>query len=308
MKSTLLIIATLLMSSMCFSQMNYPIPMDSTSEWREYVSAWSGGSNYSTSSDYRVFVAGDTTIGNNVYTRLLSSGLHSFHDQGITHSTPYENEFFAFIRTDSACTYTFFDGQEQLLYDFSLQVGDTLPMTVINWSPTVIITSIDTVLVAGKYLKKFNLAEDPVNGNLAATWYMEGIGNENGLIGPMSLMLDFGSIFDCYAENHLQAFPEETTCILSVDVAENPVSDGKTLIYPNPSNGFVTVSLNAGHEKDLNLKICGVSGNVILAETWQLKPGMNQQTFNISGTAPGIYFLIMGDGSKVIRKKIVLTE
>ena len=287
--------------------MNYPIPMDNTSEWRLYESTWDGTGGGIYYHDFRVFVAGDTIIGEHIYSRLLSSGIHGFTFEGHSWAVPFQNEFYAFIRTDSVRTYAFMNGQDELLFDFSLQVGDTLPVTINNWSPTVIITSIDTVLVAGKSLKRFNIA-DPVNMDLYMAWYIEGIGHFNGLIEPMNMMLDYGSVFDCYAENHLPAFPEETTCILSVDVAENPVSDEKILIYPNPSIGYVTVSLNAEHEKVLNLKICGVSGNLILAETWQLKPGMNQQTFNISGTAPGIYFLIMGDGRTVIRKKIVITE
>lgn len=307
MKTTLLSIVALLFSSLGFSQMNYPIPMDNTAEWRIYESTWDGSGGGVYYHDFRVFVAGDTVVGEHIYSRLLRSGIHGFTFEGHTSTAPFQNEFYAFIRTDSARTYAFMNGQDELLFDFSLQVGDTLPVTINNWSPTVIITSIDTMLVAGKYLKKFNI-EDPVNLDLYLAWYMEGIGHVNGIIEPMNMMLDYGSIFDCYAENHLPAFPEETTCILSVDVAENPVKYEKILIYPNPSAGFVTVSLNADYEKELNVKIYGVSGNLILAETCQLKPGMNQLSFNLTGTAPGIYFLNIGDGNSVIRRKIVLTD
>lgn len=286
--------------------MNYPIPMDSTSEWRLYTSTWSGGSNYSTSSDFRVFVVGDTTIGNLVYSRLFSSGLHSFTDQGITHSTPYENEFYAFIRTDSVRTFAFINGQDELLFDFSLQVGDTLPLAFNNWSSTIVITSVDSVTVAGKILRRFHLYDEHVGLN--STWYVEGIGHEQGLIEPMNLMFDNGFSFECYAENHVPVFPEGSTCDLTVAVVEKPVTDETTLIYPNPSGGIVTVAMNAISEKYLNVTITGVSGNLILADTWHIKQGLNENTFNLSGASAGIYVLIIQDGNSLIRRKIVLTE
>ncbi|MBW6492379.1 MAG: T9SS type A sorting domain-containing protein [Lentimicrobium sp.] len=306
MKKNILSIVTALISFSGFSQMNYPIPMDSTSEWRLYVSASSGGSNYSTSSDYRVFIVGDTTIGEHVYSRLLSSGLHSFTYQGITQSTPFENEFYAFIRTDSARTYKFFDGHDELLYDFSLQAGDTLPITIINWSPTVIIASVDTILIAGKYLKKFNLF-DP-GGSLNSSWYVEGIGHENGLDAPMNIMFDNGYSFECYAENHVPVFPDGSTCDLTVDIVERPVANETILTYPNPSEGIFTVTLNADTEKKLFVKIMGVSGNLIMSDTWHIKQGLNKHVFNLSGTSAGIYVLFLHDGNSIIHNKIVLTE
>jgi hypothetical protein len=306
MKTTILSIVTLLIVSQSFSQMSYPIPMDSTSEWRLYTSAWSGGSNYSTSSDFRVFVVGDTTIGNFVYSRLFSSGLHSFTDQGITHSMPYENEFYAFIRTDSVRTYAFINGQDELLFDFSLQVGDTLPLAFNNWSPTVVIYSVDSVTVAGKILRRFHLYDNL--GGLNSTWYVEGIGHEQGLIEPMNLMFDNGFSFECYAENHVPVFPEGSTCDLTVNVVERPVTNETILIYPNPSKGIVTVAMNAFFDKNLNVTITGMSGNLILEDTWHIKQGLNENTCNLYGASAGIYFLIINDGHSLIRRKIVLTE
>ncbi len=307
MKTTILSIVAVLISIPGFSQMNYPIPMDSTSEWRMGTVIYDPHTNYFRSSDYRVFISGDTTINNYVYTRLMCSGLSSFTYQGQTYSMSFENAFYAYIRSDSARTYEFMNGQDELLYDFSLQVGDTLPMTTLNWCPTVIITSIDTVQVAGKYLKKFNIS-DPVNGDLTSTWFMEGIGNENGLNSPINITMNGGSSFECYAENHVPVFPEGSTCDLTVDVVEKPVTDETTLIYPNPSGGIFTVAINAISEKDLNVTITGVSGNSILTETWHINQGLNENICNLSGASAGIYVLIIQDGNSFIRRKIVLTE
>jgi hypothetical protein len=307
MKTTFLSIVALLMSIQSFSQMNYPIPMDSTSEWRQGTAVYDPHTNYFRSSDYRVFISGDTTINNHVYSRLMCSGVSSFTYQGQTYSMSFENAFYALIRSDSVRTYEFMNGQDELLYDFSLQVGDTLPMTILNWCPTVIITSIDTVQVAGKNLKRFNIS-DPVTGDLNITWFMEGLGNENGLNAPINITLNGGSSFECYAENHVPVFPEESTCDLTVDIVERPLTNETILIYPNPSNGIFTVSLNAESDKDLHVTITGVSGNLIHFDTWQIKQGLNENTCNLSGTSAGIYVLVIQDGNSIIRRKVVLTE
>ena len=167
MKKTLFVFISLLIGNSIFSQINYPIPMDGTSEWRLYRNTWDGSGGPVYYRDFRVFVAGDTLIGNYVYKKLLSSGLSGFTFEGHDASGPFSNEFYAYIRNDSSRTYTFFDGQDELLFDFSLQVGDTLPITINNWSPTVVITSIDSVLVAGKYLRRFNIFDevDYLNSN-----------------------------------------------------------------------------------------------------------------------------------------------
>lgn len=304
MKKTLFVIFSILIGNTVFSQMNYPIPMDSTSEWRLNTSAWSGGSSYSTSSDFRVFIAGEITIDNHVYSRLLCSGLHSFTDQGITHSTPFANEYYGYIRTDSARTYINFNGQEELLFDFSLQVGDTLPVTHNNWSPNVVIDSIDSVMVAGKNLKRFHISDN--TGGLNSTWIIEGIGHEQGLLEPMNLMMDAGFYFDCYAEDHIPVFPEGSTCELNVNVNEMPATDEKIVISPNPSNGDFKIILNADAEKELNVILTGITGNFVLTDTWHVKQGLNENQINLSGASAGIYMLIIQNGNSLIRRKIVL--
>ena len=56
MKTKLLSILALLISNLCFSQMNYPIPMESTSEWRLYRNTWDGSGGPVYYRDFRVFV------------------------------------------------------------------------------------------------------------------------------------------------------------------------------------------------------------------------------------------------------------
>jgi hypothetical protein len=304
MKKTLFVFISLLIGNSIFSQINYPIPMDSTSEWRIDNSSWDGTGGPVFFTDSRVFVAGDTLIGNYVYNKLLCSGLHGFTYEGHNESTPFSNVFYAYIRSDSYRTYTYFNGQDELLFDFSLQVGDTLPLTHNNWSPNVVIDSIDSVMVAGKNLKRFHISDNA--GGLNSRWIIEGIGHEQGLLEPMNLMMDAGFYFDCYAENHIPVYPEGSECELNVNVNEMPATEGGIVIAPNPSNGIFNIILNVDSEKYLSVKLTGISGNVVLTDTWHLKQGMNVNHINLSGASAGIYMLIIQDGNSFIRRKVVL--
>jgi hypothetical protein len=306
MKTLASLIAVLLYSSFSYSQVNYPIPQDSTSLWRIMNQEWEPPSWYSTL-DGKVFVAGDTVINEHVYYKLLYSGLHTIEYQGISNSFPFENYFYALIRTDTARTYIFLDGQDELLYDFTLQPGDTLPETIINHN-TVVISSIDSVQVGGKFLKRFNIY-DSVYEDLQSNWYIEGIGHEYGLIEPMYMMLDNGSWFWCYAENGIPVFnPWGETCDLTVDIKEIANNDQEILVYPNPSNGIIKLAYKSTFEKDMNIKLVGILGNVIVNSTWHLINGFNIKSFDLSMVSEGIYFVIIQDGISIVQKKVVIAN
>jgi hypothetical protein len=306
MKIFATLITVLLFSSLSYSQVNYPIPQDSTSEWRIWHSTWDPLTSIVQSSDFKVFVSGDTTINGKVYSKLLGSGLRTYEYQGVTNSWSFENEFYAFIRTDSARTYFFNYEQEELLFDYTLQPGDTLPETMINGN-TVVISSIDSVLVEGKYLKRFNIY-DPVNEDLLSNWYIEGIGHEYGLIEPMYMMLDNGWYFECYAENGVPIFPEGSECDLTVDINENAVNDKGVSVYPNPSNGIFNLAYYSMLEKDVHLKVVEVLGYVIINSTWHLKSGLNNKSFDLPKASKGLYFVIIQDGISIVQKKVIIAN
>lgn len=84
MKKTALIFLSLVITGICSAQVNYTMPMDSTSAWRIsdgtiYYSTRDGkGQEYETTV-LLVYVAGDTIINNVNYTRLLKTGYQSYY-------------------------------------------------------------------------------------------------------------------------------------------------------------------------------------------------------------------------------------
>jgi len=307
MKKITLLTAGLFLAILSYCQVNYPIPQDETSEWRIWNSTWDPPSSIVQSSDARVFVSGDTIINGKVYSILLASGLTTYEYQGISNSWSFENEFYTFIRTDSARTWIYRNGQEELLYDFTLQAGDTLPETSINWG-TVVISSIDSVLVDGKYLKRFNIY-DSINEDLLSTWYIEGIGHEYGLIEPMYMMLDNGNFLECYAENGAPVFnPQGEPCDLTVLINEWNAQVNLLKVYPNPSRGIFNISYSSAEEKEVLIKILGLRGDIIYRSLWNIKKGLNEKFIDLSSASNGIFLIELEDGINITRGKLSLTK
>ena len=304
MKKSLLVLFYVLIGLNSHAQVNYPIPQEPTSEWRIDYAQWDGTSNYVRTNAARIFVAGDTLINGNTYSRLLSTGVITTSWLGGSYDYPYENAFYGFIRTDTARTWFFYDSTEELLYDFTLQAGDTLPMTTINWSPTVIISSVDSVLVNGKYLRRFNLF-DPVQSDLICHWYIEGIGSENGLISPMQMMMDNGWYFDCYAEDHVPVFPEDSDCILSVNAMNMEAPAGRTEVFPNPAEDFLTVRMFSPEGCEVELGILDISGRQVSGLMQHLISGLNEFPVNVSNLEYGVYLLTAKSDSGILNVKFM---
>ena len=304
MKTATLILSVLLLASLVYAQENHTIPMDNSSAWRLWHGMWDGTGGGLISYDGRVFVAGDTTINNLVYTKLSNSGIRTYSYQGHNSTTHFSDPHYALIRSDSTRTYLLFDNEEVLLYDFSLQVGDTLPETFINGN-TVIVSSIDTVIVNGKSLRRFNIYE-PNNNSLISNWYIEGIGHEYGLIEPMFLMMDNGTGFECYAEDGVAVFPEGSNCDLTVAVDKVMKPETALCIYPNPSQGLFTLTYPSNTTKEVEIQIAGVGGEIITSTKWEVQAGQNTRNFNLNSVKPGLFVVIVHDGIEISTRKFFI--
>ena len=304
MKKVALIISTLFSVCLGSAQEYHTIPMDNTSAWRVWHSTWDGTGGGTWTSEGRVFVEGDTTINNLVYNKLSNSGIRIFSFEGHTSTSHFSDPNYALIRSDSTRTFLLFDNEEFLLYDFSLKVGDHLPQTMISDS-SGIVTSIDTVIVNGKSLRRFNIS-DPDNTGFLSTWYIEGVGHEYGLIEPMFLMMDYATGFECYAENGAAVFPEGSDCDLTVAVDKVLKPESELSIYPNPSRGLFTLTYWSNTTKEVEIQIAGARGEIITSTKWKIQAGQNERTFNLNSLSPGLYVVLIRDGGGVANRKFVI--
>ena len=165
-----------------------PFPTENA-EWKTDMWSWQCDLNTAFCEQVMVGVgeSENLTINDTVYTGVYFSTVG-----GQLGATPY-----AAIRTeeDSASNKVWVRAtsgihqNEILLYDFNLNVGDTIPFSSWtryqddgnqNFTPIIQVSEIDTILVAGELRKRFHLLQD---GIPTATMIIEGIGSTCGL-GP----------------------------------------------------------------------------------------------------------------------------
>lgn len=297
----------------CLSAQEFiPFPPDSTSEWRVNVSIWNPNPWEITTWKKRYFFDGETTINGNTYHKLFASGeVTTEWSNGTTTTSYFEYLHQADLRTEGSKVFILYGYYvEQLLFDYALQAGDTIPDCLITndcYDPLVI-SSVDSVLIGPRYHIKFNI-ENPWGGN--SSWFIEGIGHEFGIYETACMVPDFSSTFLCYAENHEPIFPEGVVCDLTVDVADDihttePILD----IFPNPSQGIVSLSFNSHCNKYLNLRIVNVIGETRLEEDWKVSTGKNIKNLDLSSMENGMYFVILDgeNGERPGRRKIILQK
>lgn len=306
MKTLIFCLTPILISLSLFGQDYVPIPSDSTSEWR----AWNGNNDGMCICNYeiRYFFNGDTTIGPETYHKLYYSGLYYEEDfapptLGCDAEWPFENIYRGGIRNSDGKVYHIFDGgPEILIYDYTLAVGDTLNTGISGNNMTI--ESIDSVLIGNDYRLRFNL-HDPDG---YCNWIIEGIGHERGLIEPMYIPLEFASELYCYAENHIPVFPEGSDCDLTVKVPEVETMNVIMNLYPNPTSGYINISVRSNIESTINFRIISSTGKIILECPWNINPGINEKSIDLSSIRSGIFIAVVEDGNNIMFKKFTLTK
>lgn len=132
-----------------------------------------------------------------------------------------------------------YDYNEIILYDFSLDVGDTIKN--INCMPeddVLVISKIDSVLIDNRYRKMFHFNPMP--------WikWIEGIGNLNGLLftsGDIPTNGTYGSLI-CFKGNKkiLYFNNDYSECFPVLTGIETNKEDYSNIhVLPNPSNGNI---------------------------------------------------------------------
>ena len=298
MKKTILTTSLTVLMISLFGQNFTPIPADTTSQWR----ITRGSSDGTCVNAYNsIYYVDDTLMHNgNVFYKIYETG--EFYQQVISPPGPcnetyfYDGKYRGAIRTENGKTYQFDGWEENLLMDFTLNVGDTLFSYI---SPGLIIGSIDSVLVGDEYRRRFNFS----NGDIC-NWMVEGIGHETGLFEFMFLAPDFGSEFHCYGESNIPLFGD-LNCMLNVGYEEISNQNLDVSIYPNPTSGMVKINLPEQNQTTLPYHLTDLYGQIVSKKNAKLLDSQNFE-INLEKFKSGIYFLtIQLSNNQTVYKKIV---
>ncbi len=294
-----------LFSVISIAQPAYQMPYIQSSSWSVRVGTTNGsGNNCVFYREINYTIIGDSLINGNLYQTLHSSGVTyemSFMPPTQCNTTPvYYSEPAGFLRNVGQKVFYLppADSIEVLLYDFDLEVGDTLPDTYNHFGNNITtITNIDTILVNGVQRRQYYLYS--MNGTMA-TKFIEGIGHDRGLLERIDVMFDYASELYCYAENGIPVFPlSGAFCFSGLPSSMESLSFE---VHPNPSYGTMSVSLNENNSKPVTVSLLDVTGRKVHSEQMMVTDGILPFSTNLKG----IFQLVIESESNTATRKVVI--
>lgn len=213
--------------------------------WRVYTGCnsqgWGGGPCI-THDTHDYYLAGDTLIGGNTYRKVMRFGLltHTWYGnwppaETCTGVQTYLEPSIP-IRQEGRAFYIWAEGQDQLLFDFDLEVGDTLPLTYNN-TDQIVVVGLDSVEMNGAWRHRYAL-----EGGVAQH-IVEGVGSDNGLFEPISAIYECGHSLECFGLNGEPFYPSQS-CLLGMQNVTEPVKEEISVILDN-SAALLTVNLGS---------------------------------------------------------------
>jgi hypothetical protein len=274
----------------------HPFP-DSSSVWNIHFNmlCLTGNSN----EYYSITISDDTIIQSKTYHKLIIPFVESEHS-GVCDLTT--KGYKGAMRQDKANRKVFFippsENTEQLLYDFNLHVGDTVKGFLESYSyyPDTV-KSIDSILVGNTYRKSWRI-NTCYNINL-----IEGIGSTYGLIVPSpGCSTDHADYsISCFQQNGQSIYPETSTiCQIITSIYSNNKDLDQINVYPNPSNGTITIDFDKADLKIIQL--IDILGNIVIE-----KQLVNQKKTDITNIPNGIYLLRIITQNKMIRNVKIIS-
>ncbi|MFT6167737.1 MAG: hypothetical protein ACJASF_002437 [Vicingaceae bacterium] len=273
---------------------------DSNAVWNYKLQA-NCFANGSANEDYSIVIAGDTILNNTTYNKLYTPFVVSFSTGtcgGIL------NGYKGAIRHDLIGKKVYIipsqDTTEQLLYDFTLQVGDTVTgyTQLFPFQPDTVI-SIDSMLIGSLFRKRW-IINTCYNISI-----IEGIGSTYGFFekspGCITDFPDFS--LNCFQQNSQTMYPNSTSnCQIITSINTIPIVEENINIYPNPSNGSLTIDFRTIQIKEIRL--INLLGKIIHSQELR-----KEKSIDINNLPQGYFFLIMIDQyNQTISKKIVVTN
>lgn len=196
--------------------------------------------------NFNYYLAGDSVIQGVTWKKVVREGQVSFMWQaappvgpGCSGTNPYGSDYYNpwLVRQVDRQLRIWVDDADQLLHEFDLQVGQTLPLSYTNWNSDITVAAIDYVQIGSETRARYEL------NNSWAQYLIEGVGSSNGLFEPLSNFLECGYGLDCFGLGNVSYYPTEweVSCWVVMGVKESMAPTG-IRIAPNPAEDHVQVS------------------------------------------------------------------
>jgi hypothetical protein len=299
MKNLFVVLATLTaFSTSAQTRVYHPFP-ESNASWNFNMTQGMCFMGGFLSEDYSLTFSGDTMIENQTYFKLVTPYVQISITGGCTQQNfpGYQGA----IRQDISNKKVFFvppaQSAEQLLYDFSMEAGDTVKgyLQTFN-SPFDVVVEIDSVLVGSNYHKRWLI--NPCYD----IYLIEGIGSTFGLLKPSpgcATDMNYYSL-TCFSQDGQTLYPDFTICPLITSVSGPDDFSDQINIFPNPSNGSFSVGF-VRPDDITEIRITDMIGNIVFRKQMN-----NQNNVSIHSLPGGSYILTVVDRkNRTANRKIV---
>jgi hypothetical protein len=314
MKKLLLFIFLLVFWANIKGQNYIPFPTLNT-VWSEHFKA--PVSTSLTSYYYRNILADkDTTIGAKTYHQLFyshSDTVYSENSSALYNGGIRENNRQVFyLPKDSVSEY--------LLYDFSLQVGDTLAYNYSKFASgyhlypydTLFVTSIDSVLIEnGTYHKRIGFSARFGNNIEPVSWasWIEGIGYEMGLLIPIGDIPTNGQKYTlgCLKQNNEILYYNDLfiNCYPVNESVFEFSKQNEIIISPNPVQDYCKIQWEVNNVQFDRILIYDVYGRIVFSKKIDQN---NDIIIDCRNFGQGMYLVNIVDriGSQLTSKLLIL--
>lgn len=266
--------------------------------------------------NYQYFFDGDTTYNSYTYSKFYKTGATNAYIAGMPNCPPwcnnvtstytyYSHQYVGALRHDSVArkVYMLNGGQDELYYDFNMQVGDSARCFIGNGFLNYV-SSIDSVQVGSQFHKRFWLTTwngHQLGYDSAYAFIVEGIGSSQGLTYTIAPLFEFIGTLICAYDNSVPVYPaNQPGCPIPTGKEELlPVALNFTLV-PNPATGNVRIT---GGESGGTITITDVQGKIIYngrctGETTDVK---------LAGIPKGVYAVKLTNtaGQHAVKKLVI---
>ncbi|MEM9820432.1 MAG: T9SS type A sorting domain-containing protein [Bacteroidota bacterium] len=239
---------------------------------------------------FTIFIEGDTTLDGTAYKQLyLQKNNEERFVGGIRENLDTRRVYVYLLDPD--LLNTFYAGcgaimeQETLLYDFSVEVGDT----VVSCFQGGEVFQRDTILHQGEALNRILVN---IHGVIAEAYWMEGIGSIRGLFGPFTGEFENEWSLLCFSSDINPNFSgpnaepwmiEACTGIVSLPSNQRPNIE----YYPNPAQEWL--ALKGLFNTEAEIVIYNSLGQRVLHN----REKSTERQINLSSLQAGIYHIVI---------------
>lgn len=265
----------------------YPPFINEGSTWHTLVYGWGV-------QEYYHHINGDSLINNQTYKKL-----------NVRQSINGPDFFTSLIRenTDEQRVYVYYGLTESLLYDFSLQVGDTVTVSALGYPTLITITSVESVMVNGMPRKKLNF-EDGWN----SAYWIEGMGSNYGpMDAAIGSVADYSPTLTCYYQGNDLAWSNPLNVeACSAELAIGELAVVQMEVMPNPFYNEVSIqTTGVATDRNFEIRLCDAEGRLIHSEK---RIFLDRTKLNLVDLAPGLYVLTLSLNGEVQASKSLIKK